>query len=187
MTWSMSYSDQTGEVHLLLEAKMILLLSSFLPPFLFIPSTHHPPSTIQIHPPIHPCLPPPSFYSSIHLSLITQNVQRNVGTKSITNKCGNEHLYGMFSNTMMMTSLGFLLLGSFLSLSVTWLLLNIMLALVRKHAYFNVILWGFAAHHQWCEIEFNMWRAQKDMLIVLCIVMNLEKLCNDHISLMMVF
>ena len=135
MTWSMSYSDQTGEVHLLLEAKMILLpLSSSLPP---------------------------SFYSSIHLSLITQNVQSNVGTKSITNKCGNEHLYGMFSNTMMMTSLGFLLLGSFLSLSVTWLLLNIMLALIRKHAYFNVILWGFAAHHQWCEIEFNMWRAQK--------------------------
>lgn len=114
--------------------------SSFLPPFLFsCPLITHP-STIQIHPPIHPPLPPSSFYSSIHLSLITQNVQRNVGTKPITNKRGNERLYGMFSVTIIVTSLGFLLLGSFLSLSVTWLLLNIMLALIRKHAYFNVIL-----------------------------------------------
>lgn len=162
MTWSMSYGDQTGEAHLLLEAMMILLhLSSFLPPSFFsCPLITHP-STIQIHPPIYPPLPPSSFYSSIHLSLITQNVQRNVGTKSITNICGNEHFIEMFSNTIIMASLGFLLLGSFLSLSVTWLLLNIMFALIQKHAYFNVILWGFAAHHRWSEIEFNMWRAQK--------------------------
>ena len=148
---SISFWRQWSFCFIFLHSSLLLISSS---PLIIHPSIHPNPST-------HPSIPPSFFLLFIHPSLITQNVQRNAGTRSITNKCGNEHLYGMLSNTIIMTSLDFLLLGSFLSLSVTWLLLNIFLALIRKHAYFNVILWGFAAHHRWCEIEFKMWRTQK--------------------------